>query len=99
MWAPLRAAEKFQLAADVEPTEEQLDATELELMQAATKPFRKAALRKVIQSVWEDVNSQWQVVDEITRDNVIRAEFDPKAKADTDSAKIAGKNTRKMASP
>ncbi len=75
-----RAAEKFQLTPDVEPTEEQLDATELELMQAATKPFRKAALRKVIQSVWEDVNSQWQVVDEITRDSVIRAEFDPKAK-------------------
>ncbi len=75
-----RAAEKFQLAADVEPTEEQLDATELELMQAATKPFRKAALRKVIQSVWEEVNSQWQVLDEETVDRVIRAEFDPKAK-------------------
>ncbi len=75
-----RAAEKFNLPPDAEPTEEQLDATEAEMMQAAVKPFRKAAVRKAVQAVWEEVNSQWQVIDEITVDSVRRAEFDPKAK-------------------
>lgn len=75
-----RAVVKFQLPPDAEPTEAQLDAAEAELMQAAVKPFRKAALRKAVQAVWEEVNSQWQVIDEITQDRVRRAEFDPKAK-------------------
>ena len=73
-------AEKFGLTPDATPTEEQLDAVELELMQAAVKPFRKAALRKALQAVWEEVNSQWQYVDELTDDKLLRAEFDPKAK-------------------
>jgi hypothetical protein len=70
------AAEKFNLAPDADPTEQQLDAVEAELMQTAVKPFRKPALRKAVQ----EVNNQWQVIDEITRGTVRRAEFDPKAK-------------------
>jgi len=75
-----RAAETFNLPPNAEPTAEQLDAAEAELMQAAVKPFRKAALRKAVLAVWEEVNSQWQVIDETTTDHVRRAEFDPKAK-------------------
>jgi len=75
-----RTVAKFQLPPDTEPTEAQLDEVEMELMQAATKPLRKAATRKAIQSVWEEVNSAWQVIDEETLDRVRRAEFDPKAK-------------------
>lgn len=74
------AAERFKLPPDADPTEEQLDTVEAELMQAALKPFRKAALRKAVLGVWQEVNNQWQVIDEITRDTVRRAEFDPKAK-------------------
>jgi type I restriction enzyme R subunit len=74
------AAEKFKLPPDADPTEQQLDEVEAELMYAAVKPFRKAAVRRVVQDVWLELNPQEQVIDPNTEDFVRRAEFDPKAK-------------------
>lgn len=70
------AAHKFNLPAGTEPTDEQLDAAETERMQTALRPFLDPALRKAIQSTWEEVNNLWQVFDEVTGDTLLRAGFD-----------------------
>jgi type I restriction enzyme R subunit len=70
------AREKFNIPADTEPTVEQLDAVEAERMQTALKPFLDPALRKAIQGVWEEVNSLWQIFDEVSGDKLLRAGFD-----------------------
>ena len=82
------AAAKFNLPAGAEPTDEQLDAAEMERMQSALRPFLDPALRKSIQGVWEEVNSLWQVFDEVTGDTLLRAGFDGTA-ADKACALVA----------
>ena len=70
------AVAQFNLPEGTAPTEEQLDAVEAERMQAALRPFLDPALRKAIKSAWEEVNSLWQVFDEVTGDTLLRAGFD-----------------------
>lgn len=82
------AAQKFNLPTGTEPTESQLDAAEMERMQAVLKPFLDPTIRKAIQGVWEEVNHQWQVLDEVTRDRLLRAGFDGTA-AEKASALVA----------
>jgi type I restriction enzyme R subunit len=67
------ATEKFKLAPDQEPTDQQLQKVELERMQAALKPFHKATLRKAILDAQAENE---QVIAEDEKDTVIRAGFD-----------------------
>ena len=71
-----QAVEKYQLPADQQPTDEQLDAVEQERMRAALKPFHNPRLRDAVlraKSLLE------QVIDEQTRDTLVRAGFDTAA--------------------
>ncbi|HJT78720.1 MAG TPA: type I restriction-modification enzyme R subunit C-terminal domain-containing protein [Gemmataceae bacterium] len=69
-----KAAEKFQLPAGQEPTDEQLRQAEAERMRAALKPFLKPALRQAILAVKAEWNQQ--VIAEGTEDHLERAGFD-----------------------
>lgn len=73
------AAALFGLPPDAEPTDAQLDAAETESMRDALKPFLDSKLRKAIQGVWEEVNSHWQVIEEVTGDKLLRAGWDATA--------------------
>jgi type I restriction enzyme R subunit len=66
----------FNISPGQEPTEEQLDKAEEERMRAALKPFHNPAVRKAIQDARADLE---QVIDEQTRDTLVRAEFDEDA--------------------
>ncbi len=71
------AARKFNLAPDAEPTERQLDEAERERMAAALKPFHNPALRDAVLALKASLE---QVIDEITRDQLVAAEFDGQAR-------------------
>jgi len=71
------ARERFQIAADVEPTEAQLDAVEGDRMTEALSPFLDPQLREAILSAKTLIE---QVVDEVTQDELISAGFDAGAK-------------------
>jgi type I restriction enzyme R subunit len=64
-----QAAQKF----GQEPTEEQLQKVEMERMQAALRPFHKAALRTAILNAQAEAE---QVIAEDTKDTILRAGFD-----------------------
>ncbi|MBA4189519.1 MAG: restriction endonuclease subunit R [Planctomycetaceae bacterium] len=70
------AATKFNLPAGQEPTDEQFDKAEQERMREALKPFHAPALRK---SILDSVAELSQVIDELTKDSLVRAEFDAEA--------------------
>ena len=72
-----RAAEKFDLAEDEEPTDEQLQAAEQAAMAAALKAFHEPKLREVIIAVKASLE---QVIDETTPDVLLGAGFDAAAK-------------------
>jgi type I restriction enzyme R subunit len=68
--------EKGQLAKDQEPTEEQLDGVEREMVKAALKPFLNPKLRDAILAAKSACE---QVIDELTPDELLQAGFDAKA--------------------
>ena len=59
------AVERYELAADDDPTFEQLDAVERERMAEALKPFTKPGLRKAIIEIHQ---SLYQIIDEAAID-------------------------------
>lgn len=72
------AAQKFQLAPDTEPTEQQLDEVENEAMATALKPLHKPKLRETILAIKAALE---QVIDEVTPDTLIGAAYDATALA------------------
>lgn len=68
-----QAVAKFQLAEGQEPSEKQLQQVEQERMQAALRPFHEPKLRSAVLGLRPSTE---QVIDEITGDSLIRAEFD-----------------------
>jgi type I restriction enzyme R subunit len=71
------ARERFNISADVEPTEAQLDSVEGDLMTEALSPFLDPQLREAILSAKTLIE---QVIDEVTQDELISAGFDAGAK-------------------
>ncbi|OFZ86280.1 MAG: restriction endonuclease subunit R [Betaproteobacteria bacterium RIFCSPLOWO2_12_FULL_62_58] len=71
-----RVAAKFKLAADVEPTEQQLDEMEREAMATALKPLHNPKLRETILAIKASLE---QVIDEVTPDKLDVAGFDATA--------------------
>ena len=72
-----RAARKFKLPEGQEPTEAQMDKVEREAMAEALKPFHNPRLRE---SVLRAKASTEQVIDEASRDGLLRVGFDAAAK-------------------
>ncbi len=71
-----QAAEKYEVAAGQEPTEQQLQRIEQERMRQALKPFHDPRLREAILNAKQIVD---QVIDEQSADSLLRAGFDPAA--------------------
>jgi type I restriction enzyme R subunit len=72
-----KAREKFALAAEEEPTDEQMDEVERESMAEALRPFHNPKLREVILGVKASLE---QVIDETTQDELVGAGFDAAAR-------------------
>ena len=72
-----KAREMFNLTPDEEVTEEQLDQVEMESMTEALKPFHNPNLRELILKIKTALE---QVIDEITQDKLLDADFDAAAK-------------------
>jgi type I restriction enzyme, R subunit len=72
-----KAEEKFQIPSGQEPTEKQLQQVEQEQMREALKPFYNPKLRNSILAA----RDSFQVIDESTKDKVLRAGFDATALA------------------
>jgi type I restriction enzyme R subunit len=72
-----RAAEKFKLPPGQEPTQEQRDKVEQEMVAEALKPFHKAKLRN---TVLDFARSVEQVIDTINQDELLSAGFSAQAK-------------------
>jgi type I restriction enzyme R subunit len=70
-----KAVEKFQIPEGREPTGKQLQQVEQEQMREALKPFHNPKLRNTILSA----RDSFQVIDESTKDRVLRAGFDAAA--------------------
>jgi len=71
------AVEKFQIAEGQEPTDKQLQQVEQDQMREALKPFHNPKLRNTILAA----RDSFQVIDESTKDKVLRAGFDATALA------------------
>jgi len=71
-----KATEVYGLAKDQEPTQEQLDQMQGELMATALKPFHEPKLRDLLLNL---KRSHEQVIDEITQDELLQAGFDAQA--------------------
>ncbi len=71
------AASKFGIAPPAEPTEAQLDEAERECAQAALKPFFDPKLRDLVLAIKSSIE---QVIDEITQDELVAAQFDAAAR-------------------
>ncbi|MDO8433853.1 MAG: type I restriction-modification enzyme R subunit C-terminal domain-containing protein [Candidatus Binatus sp.] len=72
------ARKKFDLPANVEPTDEQFDAVAPAMLTRAAEPL---ATRPVLRQVLQDVKRQVeQVIDEISQDELIEAGHSPEAK-------------------
>jgi type I restriction enzyme R subunit len=71
-----KAREKFSIPPDQEPTDEQQDAAEQELMQTALKPFHDPKLRELILTLKQAVE---QIIDSESRDVLLQAGFDKKS--------------------
>ena len=72
-----RAREQFNLPAEAEPTDEQTSQIEQETMRQALAPFHNPRLRDTILRVKASTE---QVIDEATRDELLRAGFDASAR-------------------
>ncbi|MGD0094161.1 MAG: DEAD/DEAH box helicase family protein [Planctomycetota bacterium] len=73
----VRAVQKFGLKEAEEPTDQQLDQVEREAMAEALKPFHNPKLRETVLSVKASLE---QVIDEATKDELLRSGFDANAK-------------------
>jgi type I restriction enzyme R subunit len=71
------AVKKFGIKPPAEPTDAQLDEAERETAQAALKPFFDPKLRELIVAIKSSIE---QVIDEITQDELIAAQFDAAAR-------------------
>jgi type I restriction enzyme R subunit len=71
------ARTQFNLPADAEPTDNQLDAVERNRMAAALRPFHNPKLRDTIIAVKTSLE---QVIDEVTQDRLLAASFDAAAR-------------------
>ena len=71
-----RAAEKFRIPKGQEPTEEQVEQVEQDAMREALKPFHNPKLRETVLAIKRSLE---QVIDETTKDELVRAGYDPKA--------------------
>jgi type I restriction enzyme, R subunit len=71
-----RAVEEFKLPPGQEPTEDQLNKVEQEMVAAALKPFHNPKLRNRIVEITKSLE---QVIDEITQDKLLEAGFSPQA--------------------
>jgi type I restriction enzyme R subunit len=71
-----RAAEVFGLAKDQEPTQEQLDQVQGDMMREALKPLHDPKLRDLLLNL---KRSHEQVIDEITQDELLQAGYDAHA--------------------
>jgi type I restriction enzyme R subunit len=72
-----RAAERFELPPGQEPSEEQLNKVEQEMVAAALKPFHNPRLRNRIVEI---ARSTEQVIDEVTQDKLLGAGLSPQAR-------------------
>lgn len=70
------AVKKFSIPEGEEPTDQQKTEVEQERMRAALKPFHNPKLRGRILAVQRSLE---QVIDEVTKDKLVRAEFDAAA--------------------
>ena len=71
-----RAREQFKLTPDQEPTEAQLDQVQAKMMAEALKPLHDHKLRDLIVNL---KRSHEQVIDEVSRDELIEAGFSASA--------------------
>jgi type I restriction enzyme R subunit len=71
-----RLVETKQIAVEQEPTEQQLDKAERELLKAALRPFLDPKLRDAIMAAKSACE---QVIDEVTPDELLQAGFDAQA--------------------
>jgi type I restriction enzyme R subunit len=71
-----RAVDRFGLAPDQEPTDEQYDAAQQELMTAALRPFHNPKLRELILASKKKAD---QVIDQESEDGLLTAGFDAQA--------------------
>lgn len=67
------ARERFGLASDAEPSDKQAQEIERERMNQALKPFHNPKLRQAILAVQASLE---QLIDELTRDHLLKAGFD-----------------------
>ena len=76
------ARQQFKLSPGQDPTEQQLDEVEEAAQREALKPFLDPKLRETILNIKSDLE---QVIDEVTRDELLTAEFgqDARHKAET----------------
>ncbi|HUE71426.1 MAG TPA: type I restriction-modification enzyme R subunit C-terminal domain-containing protein [Pirellulaceae bacterium] len=72
-----QAKTKFTLPAGTEPSEQQLDTIEHERMRQALKPFHNPVLRDKVLKAKQSLE---QVIDEQTRDKLLKAGFDAASK-------------------
>ncbi len=72
-----RATRKFNIPSGEDPTEEQIELVEMDAMREALKPFHNPRLRE---TVLRAKSSAEQVIDESTRDELLRAGFDDAAR-------------------
>lgn len=84
------AVARFSVAEGEEPTQEQLDTVERERMRDALKPFLDPALRKSILDIRRVLD---QVLDEISKDELLAAGFDGAA---ADRARTKLENFRRF---
>lgn len=75
------ARQRFGLAGDAEPSEKQVQEAERERMSRALRPFHDPKLREAILTVQQSVE---QLIDELSRDELLKVGFDAAA---TDKAK------------
>ncbi|MEZ6072280.1 MAG: type I restriction-modification enzyme R subunit C-terminal domain-containing protein [Pirellulales bacterium] len=73
----IKAREKYNLAADAEPSDEQLDEVERESVAEALRPFHDPKLRETITGIRASLE---QVIDEVTQDELVGAGFDAAAR-------------------
>jgi type I restriction enzyme R subunit len=73
----VKAAAKFGLPAGAEPDEKQLDVVEREAMGAALKPLHDPKLREAILAIKANLE---QVIDEVSKDQLLVSEFDAVAR-------------------
>jgi len=70
------ARERFGIQGDAEPTEQQVQEVERERMGRALRPFHNPKLREAIRAVQASVE---QLIDELSRDQLLKAGFDAAA--------------------